>query len=67
MEVQIDRDLNFGPFKYSASGLNMGAYTISAICCTSRQKTDKRYGAKKFKYFMCVLSYRDVQMVLESL
>jgi len=38
IEVQINSDLNFAPLKFIVARLTMGAYTISAICCTSRQK-----------------------------
>jgi len=37
VEVRINTDLNFSPFKFIVAGLTVGAYTMSAICYTSRQ------------------------------
>jgi len=53
VEVRIDTDSNFSPSKFIVAGLTVGAYTVSAICCTSRQKVTK-YGAKKLRYFSSV-------------
>jgi len=53
VEVRIGTDLNFSPFKFIVAGLTVGLCTMSAICCTSRQKLTK-YGAKKLRYFSSV-------------
>jgi len=55
VEVWIDADLNFSPFKFIVAGLTVGGYAMSVICCTSRQKLTK-YGAKKLRYFSSVCS-----------